>query len=135
MVEGKERVNESPTASLEKKLEAMIREKIPDLLSDEDLKKIVHSVVSKTFMERREYSSWSTKPMTPAFIDIVEGLVRPMVERSINDWLAENREIVLVTIKQCIECGIAGMVENYIMGRVQWLLQSMVPAAKDKAGT
>ncbi len=102
----------SSTLTFEQKIHNRIRDSIGDLMSEEDLKKLVHGTFDTVFFKPRAnpkytggYGSNSHEKqfIEPLSTEIIRTLMRPIFEEQVNLWLAQNKEQVLEVIGKKLE--------------------------------
>lgn len=111
-----------------------IRGQLGDMMTDDDLKRIVEAAVQKSFfegrIERRQYGNDVHHP--PLFVELVAKEVRPAVERAAADWVEANKEQVIAAIKGAISEGGYGLVQSHINSMLAPGIFAMQQAMRDK---
>lgn len=113
--------------SYQEKVLQRIREQLGDLLTDEDLKKLVEAAVKDTFFTKREtkdsYGSLrESKP--PIIIELLNELLADQVKQQVSVWLKENPEAVTNAIKEVTANGIGIMLLKVLESSIQGQLDS-----------
>lgn len=87
-----------------------IRDSIGELMSDEDLKKIIERGIEKALFERKEVSDgWRNTKVIPSFVDtMVEKLLKDRMDEAIRAWLKENNERVQTAVDEAVKIGAGG---------------------------
>lgn len=108
--------------SFEEKLMDRIRESIGELMSDEDLKRIVEKGVDRALFERRTITSdgWSrSSSEKPSFVDtVVKTLLEERMRVAVDAWIRANPEKLDKALNDAIvlgagSCVIAAFNENF----------------------
>ena len=97
-----------PQKTLEEKLEDSIRESIGDLLSSEDLRKIVEHGLNKIFFEKRiEKDSYGRSISTeaPFIYGLLQELLQDTIKELTREWLIANESVIRGEITKVIEQG------------------------------
>jgi hypothetical protein len=97
--------------TFEEKMRDRIRESIGDLMSNEDLKKLLDRAVEENFFkEKVVMSEWgreqSRKPAL--LIGLVKELLAERMNEVIKQWLADNEEQVKKTLDEVVKMGVGG---------------------------
>jgi hypothetical protein len=95
--------------SFETKMKNRIRDSIGDLLSDEDLDKMVRRGLEEAFFTKRtkKTSGYPYQEETTSLMhEIVTELLQPAVEKSVNNYLVEHQEEVKEIIERVVTLGI-----------------------------
>ena len=104
------------TADFQTRMFERIREQMGDLLSEEDLRKLVEKAVEKAFfeerIERQTYGRDIVHP--PAFVEMVKVEAKPMVQAAVDKWMRDNADEMGERIDQIIRDGIAGVIADHI---------------------
>ena len=87
-----------------------------DLITEEDLHDIVKEAIPRTFFKDRYIKEGSgfhertvTKP--PLIVEILTGLVRPVVEESVKQWLIEHADETVAHWKRILDKGLVQHVQ------------------------
>jgi hypothetical protein len=97
--------------SFQEKMQDRIRDSIGDLLSDEDLKKLIERGMEDVFFKGKVVQEpWGrvTSEQLPLIHRMVKEHIEPIVREEVAKYIDNNRELVVNTIKQTLEVG-AGM--------------------------
>lgn len=100
--------------SFEDKLKARIKDQIGELMSDEDLKKLVHGSMNTIFFAKRtnpKYSAYgygqSEPPeLEPLLHEIVKEVLKPSVTAAVNAWVKEHPEDVAKAVTDVMTQGV-----------------------------
>jgi len=105
----------TPTVDFQQRMFARIREQIGDLMTDEDLKKIVESAVEKAFFEpviiRKTYGPDETKPAP--MVAMIRDLLVERVDNVMKEYIAANGDRIDAMLKEQLGKGFHGMIEEY----------------------
>jgi len=101
--------------SFEQKLMERIKDGIGDLMTDDDLKKIVERGIEKALFDKRlvpsRNSYGSQFEQGPSLVDeIVSKHFESKVRQAVDNWLGENKEVVEKAVESAMKAGIAGCV-------------------------
>lgn len=104
------------TADFQTRMFERIREQMGDLLSEEDLRKLVEKAVEKAFFEERiERQTYGRDIVHPAaFLELVKVEAKPMVQAAVDKWMRDNADEMGERIDQIIRDGIAGVIADHI---------------------
>lgn len=118
------------TKDFQERMFERIRDQMGDLLTEDDLRKIVEAAVQKAFFEERrgEYG----RTVEPVFVEMMRGLMQSRVSAAIEKWLADNPEEVNKVIQDVIAKGFLGMISHSFEARLSWPLQQFAQELKDK---
>jgi hypothetical protein len=116
------------TDSFQEKIFARIRESVGDLMTDEDLRKLVDAAMQKAFftevtVQGNYYNSSRVEP--PHLVQLVRELLKERVTAAVDLWLKEHPEEVTKAIKESIEKGIFGMIQSYVDSKTRWPLEQL----------
>ena len=116
--------------TFEQKMKNRIRDSIGDLITDEELKKMIDRTMEESFFTKRpnpkynHYGNRSTEPeYLPPFIhEIVNELVRPSVDKFISEYMKEHSEEMIAAIEKVCSNGIG----NAVLGAMDAKLYSQL---------
>jgi hypothetical protein len=98
-----------------------IREQMGDLMTDDDLKKIVETAMQKAFFEERitfdSYNRSTTAP--PVFVELIRKQLEEQVAGAVRDWLRANHDEVVKQIDAAIAKGMFGLVRQHMEQAIQ----------------
>lgn len=110
------------TKTFQEKMYEKIKEQIGELLSEEDLKKLVDAAVYKAFFEphtiRDGYGSHVRTEEPPIIFQIKE-LLRDQVRTAVDQWLKANPDAVTKAIDTTIAKGFHALVEQHVESKIQ----------------
>lgn len=107
------------TKSFQERIFDRIREQIGELMTDEDLSKLVEAAVQKAFFEPRvKTSGWSTSTEPPLIVEIVEKLLRERVKDETANWLVKHQDDVTKIVQEALGRGFTAAVQSYIDSRM-----------------
>ena len=109
------------TQAFQEKMFTRIREQMGDLLTDEDLKRLVESAMQKAFFEEvKHYDQWNRATVEPpVFVKAVKELTETRVRVAVSNWLEAHPEEVTKVIDECIARGIIGIVAHHFDSLLQ----------------
>ena len=83
-----------PSKTLEEKLKDRVRESIGELLSDEDLSKIIEKGIHETFFkERSHHIGYRTEYKEPLITEVIEDVLKSQVSQMVANYMANNKEL------------------------------------------
>lgn len=96
--------------TFEQRLMSRVRDSMGDLMTDEDMKKIIERSIEKTLFEKRvdteKTTSYTTFYKPPMMEEIVTELFREQMQKAVLDWLEKNPKAVEEHIQQVINEGV-----------------------------
>jgi hypothetical protein len=102
------------TQSFQERMFEKIRDQMGDLLTDEDLQKLVSTAMQKAFFEPRiDSSSYNRFERPPYFVELIEKQMREAVAKAASQWVVDNPELVSKAITEALEKGVFGMALSY----------------------
>ena len=109
--------------SFQDKMYEKVRDNIGDLLSDEDLKKIINAAIEKAFFDKviiPSDSSWgSDREKQSLFVANIRELLKEDVHKIMHEWIEEHKKEVQEIAKE--ECGrmLLDCIKQYMTGQLQ----------------
>lgn len=105
------------TQSFQERMFERVREQMGDLMTDEELKKIVDAAMQKAFFEERiekdNYDRISgRKP--PLFIELIKNEMEKAVKEQTQAWLSSHEEVVVNAIQEMIGKGFLQIVQEHV---------------------
>ena len=96
--------------TFEQKMANKIKESIGDLLSDEDLTKLVNRGLEEAFFTERpnphyHYNNNQPRTIEPLIHDIVRQTLQPAMNEAVKKYLEENQEHVMVLVNKTVQEG------------------------------
>ena len=103
-----------------------IREQMGDLLSEEELKKIVDTSIHKAFFEQTVTADGYGRTTTsdPHFVKLMRSLMEDNIKAMMEAWIAENQEVFDKAIQDAIAQGMYGLVQRHFEAMVKFPLQT-----------
>jgi hypothetical protein len=107
-----------PAKSFEEKMKERIKDGIGDLLSDEEVKKLIDKGMDEVFLrpqsipDPRGYGASTVKPCL--LHEIVKTELQPIVTIAVRDYIAEHKEEVQAAITLATSQGMAGAMAQAI---------------------
>ena len=113
--------------SFQEKMYERIRDSIGDLMTDEDLKKLVDSAVNKAFFEeRRTKNTYGSDTINPPWIvEEMQKLLAPQVKEAISKWAKDNPDKITEVIENMMAKSLVSLVETYFRSVFQNEFQNM----------
>jgi hypothetical protein len=97
--------------SFEERMKTRIKEGIGDLLSDEEVKKLIDRGMEEVFLKPTKIkdprNSYNTIDGPCLLHDIVAKELQPIVTKCVSDYLADHKEEVIEAANKAIEGGMA----------------------------
>lgn len=121
------------TQAFQERIFSRIRDSIGDLMSDEDLRKLLESAMQKAFFDPVKTSvGYHDRVDPPLFVTMVRDLMRPMVEAAVQKWVAEHPEDVARVLKEVLEAGIFEAMVRHFKYQTQGPLANMMTQLQAK---
>lgn len=93
--------------TFEQRMFEKVRESIGDLMTEEDLKKIVEKAMQKAFFEDRvDNSGYHTKTIPAVFVMMMQEEMRNRVDSALKIWLVEHSAEVQALLQEVVDKGI-----------------------------
>lgn len=93
--------------SFQDKIFAKIKESIGDLMTDDDLKRLVEAAMQDAFFKERvttgSYGHKESKP--PVLVELVDKLVRDRVDVAVKEWLEAHSAEILKLLNERLTAG------------------------------
>lgn len=108
--------NLTENKSFEDKLKDKIKDSIGNLITDEDLSKLVNRSLEEIFFTPRKnpkktyYSNNEPETIPPFLHDIVRECLQPSVNKAVKDYIENNPEEVLDVIRTIVTEGVGNAV-------------------------
>lgn len=102
--------------TFEMKMSKRIKESIGDLITDDDLSKLVHRSLEEVFFTPRKnpnrtyYNSNEPDTIAPLLHDIVKQTLKPLVTEVIKDYIATHNDEVLKIVNDVVTAGVGNAV-------------------------
>ena len=111
-----------PQKSLQERVGDRIKEQIGDLLTDEDMKKLVETALHDAFFKERvirDPSGYSSRDRIepPAIVAQVKDLLKDRVDVAIKAWLDEHKDEFGKHIDEAVGQGFATLMLSWLDGR------------------
>lgn len=118
--------------TFEQRMKERIRDSIGDLISDEDLSKMVDRSLEEVFFKERAnpkrtsyYNSGEPDTLPPLLHEIVKSAMTEQVTEAVKEYIANNREQVDATIKTVLEQGMGNALISAMNGVFSTQLSSL----------
>lgn len=97
----------TPT-NFEEKMKARIKESIGDLITDEELKRLLDKAMQEVFFAptKVKVNSWETKEGPSLLHSLVKELIEPSMKEAISVWIAQHPEEVAKAIDTVLTNGV-----------------------------
>ena len=120
--------------SFQERMFDRIRDQMGDLMTQDELKKIVETAVDKAFFEssviKHGYGREEIKP--PIFVAMIEKELKDQVAMLAKGWLTENSDKVNQIINDAIAKGMFGIMTSYIDGLARQPLYNFANELRSK---
>ena len=111
--------------TFEERMKIRIRDSIGELMTDEELSKIVHKATEEVFFKPGEIKDgYHTKEVPPFIHIIIKELLEDSVRSEVGKYFSENKEDVSKVIKQIIQDGLGKALMNALDSKFQFDLNS-----------
>ena len=112
------------TKDFQERLFDKIRADIGSLMTDEDMKKLVHAAFEREFFTPRieqEGGGYNRREVQkpPRIIEITKELLEPMLRKILDQWIAENHEKVFAAMQKELQDGILTAAERIAAERIR----------------
>jgi predicted regulator of amino acid metabolism with ACT domain len=111
-----------------------VRDQMGDLLTDEELKKIVEQAIQKAFFEsisiNTGYGNTTQKPSL--FIHLIQEELKVRVNSAVSEWLKANESVVKESIENVIKEGMLKGVIQALESRMSWPTQQLGEMLKQR---
>lgn len=124
--------------TFEERMKERIRDSIGDLISDEDLGKMIDRSLEEVFFKERAnpayhgygYSSKEPATLPPLLHEIVKMVMTEQVTAAVKEYIADNREQVDSSIKTVLEQGMGnaliGALNGVFAGQLSMLQGNLI---------
>lgn len=93
-----------------------IRDQMGDLLTDDELKKLLANAVEKAFFEQTRGSYGREEP--PLFVKLIQNSMQARIHSAVSEWMNENPELMEKAIQDVLKNGIFSAVMNVFEQRM-----------------
>ena len=108
--------------TFEEKLKTRIKDSIGDLMTDEDLTKLVEKGIQSIFFDKRceKNRNWAqpTVEKEPLIEEMLKDLLKPRVDAVIEKFISDNKDVVHTQIQKAVDGGISklvlGSIDSYM---------------------
>ena len=128
------------TKTFEEKLKDRIKDSIGDLITDEDLSKLVHRGVEDVFFKPRSnhkytgYGSSQPQALPPLLHTIIEEALTPAVEKAVAKWFEEHPQELTEAIDKVVAQGVGNVMISAISAKFQEPLMNFQSQVYNKLG-
>lgn len=106
--------------TFQEKMFERIRDQIGDLMTDEDLKKMVDAALHKAFFEEQKVRDGYHDRIIPApIVPFVSSLVQMRINTLCNEYVKDNEEKINIVIKEIINKGFVSAVSDYFDNKLR----------------
>lgn len=122
------------TADFQTRMFERIRDQMGDLLTEEDMRRLIEQAVQKAFFEERiERKAYGSDVRYPAaFVEMVKNAAKPMIQTAVDAWVAENKDKLAEKIDAIVREGVAGVLVSHINFKFQDQLLQLSSALHSK---
>lgn len=116
--------NIATTKTFEQKMSDRIKDGIGDLITDEELKKILDRSMEEIFFTlrpnpRKTYSNNEPEKLQPFLYDLIKELMLPQLNILLKEYLAANQEEVMKALKEVVTAGAGQAMINALNSQFQ----------------
>ncbi len=113
--------------TFEERMKDRIRDSIGELMTDEELSKIVTKATEEIFFKPTTlHESYHSKEIPPFIHTIIKELLTDSVRDLTREYFEQNKDAVTETIKEIIKEGLGSAVLSAISSKFDWDLQNFV---------
>jgi len=89
-----------------------ITESMGELLTEDEAKELVNRAIDEGLFKPRyqNVGYGTTKELPSEFVEMVNKQIKPLISKAIEQWIAENREVVLRQIDESLSAGVVDMI-------------------------
>ncbi len=106
------------TQTFQQRMFTKIQESMGDLMTHEDLKRIVEAAVHESFFKERKTNGYYDSPKTSLFIELIQKELKPQVALAAKEWMTDHKDEVTRAINEELGKGFFGIVKDYIGDRI-----------------
>lgn len=107
-----------PAQTFETKLKSKIKESIGDLITDEELSKMVNRSMEEIFFAKRPnskrnsyvYNSSEPEFLPPLIHEIVKDCLQPAVNSAVSEYIKSHPEIIKAAVNDVVSAGVGNAV-------------------------
>jgi len=125
--------------SFEEKMKERIKESIGELITDEELCKLVDRAVEEVFFKERTKSgrnTWESPKYEPPFLhEIIKELLNPIVDKYVSNFIDKHPQEVMNAIKEVVSLGMGTLLLNAVTNKFQTELSTFQMNIQDKLNT
>lgn len=115
------------TKSFEEKMMDRIRESIGDLMTDEDLKKILEKGIEKALFQERSVEGRYSTTKNPSIVDeCITKFLQTRMNEEVGKWIKENPEKIEAAIQHTMQMGVAKCVDYALENKFNYVFQGML---------
>jgi uncharacterized membrane protein YheB (UPF0754 family) len=119
--------------SFQEKMFEKVRDQMGDLLTNEELKKIVDAAMDKAFFEKRyDTSGYNKREIDSQFVELIRKEMTPLVQRQVAQWLKDNEAQVLKAIDETIAKGFHALVQQHMENQIRFPLNEFANRLREK---
>ena len=108
--------------TFEEKLKTRIKDSIGDLMTDEDLTKLVEKGIQSIFFDKRceKTRNWAQPKVEkePLIEEMLKDLLKPRIDAVVQKFISDNKDVVHTQIQKAVDGGISklvlGSIDNYL---------------------
>lgn len=105
-----------------------IRNSIGELMTQEDLKRIIDAGVQKALFEPRiTIGSYGNQSSSPSLVDrAVTDFLSTQMKTAVDKWISENPEALQAAVDKAVKDGVANCVMQSLDQRFSWIFSNLV---------
>lgn len=119
--------------SLQERVGQRIREQIGDLLTEDDIKRLVEAAMQDAFFKRRtkkDVHNYTTEDKEPVIVELVRQLLQPAVDKAAKEWFEAHADEVHKHIDDALAGGILSFVQRWVESRMEAPMREFANAIK-----
>lgn len=103
--------------TFEQRMFEQIRDKMGDLLTEDELKAILEKSIDKAFFTpRSEYNGYREVKLEPLFVEMLREELKPLIKAGAQQWLEDNQDKVAELLQKQLGDSAADMIRNAFSG-------------------
>lgn len=113
--------------TFEQKMMERIRESIGELMTEDDLKRIVERGVEQALFTRKEYGQAYDRRIEPSLVEkAVEKFLAQKMEAAVNRWIADNQDHLKSAVDAAVKAGVGGCLLSALDHKFSFVFQDVV---------
>ena len=106
--------------TFEERMKERIKDSIGELMSDEELKKLVHKSLDQVFFQSTQVKDgWHTKEVPPLLNGIIKELLTPQVREAVIEYIDKHPDEIQKAVKDALSVGMGNALLNAFNNQFQ----------------